>query len=144
MLRYRQLLVEAEEAKLEAATARVRGIELRIGALEQESAGTAAAVRAFLAAEREIESAHLAAYPDYRFLLARNRQGLEEERHRALAEVEQQRLRLLEVRRAHEVLLRAREIAKEKWQAEFRKDQELMAGELFLSSWGRGGNRPNE
>ena len=137
VLRYRQLLVEAEEAKLEAATARVREIDRLVADIDTESSGTADAVRAMLASERELEPSYLATYPDYRFLLARNRHGFLAERERALVAVERQRLALVEARRAHEILVRARSMAKDRWQSEFLKEQETVAGELFLSSWGR-------
>lgn len=137
VLRYRQLLVEAEEAKLEAAVARVLEIDRGVAELDTESTGTADKVRATLAAAGQIEPSHLAFYPDYRFLLARNRQSLIDARQRAEADVERQRAALVEARRAHEILMRARTLAKERWQADFLKEQEAVAGELFLSSWGR-------
>ena len=135
--RYRQLLVEAEEVRLEGLLAQVRQIDERLAVLEREGRSTAAQVRQSLAATCEVRPREMAAYPVYRSLLARNRQGLEQERRHAVEAVDRQRAAVIEVRRAREILERARLLAQEHWQAEYLKEQESTAGELYLSKWKR-------
>lgn len=140
VLRYRQLQVEAEEAKLQAQLARLRDVDARIAQLDQETARTEAAVRRQLTAGAEIRTAELAAYPDYRFLLARGQRSLGEERRRRLEEITRQRAVLLEAHKAREVLERARENARKEWLSAYAKEQEDTAAELFLTKWKRGPN----
>lgn len=135
--RYRQLLVEAEEARLEGLLAQVRQLDERVAVLDREGSSTADQVRQSLAASCEVRPREMAAYPEYRSLLARQRRGLELERRRAMEAVDRQRAAVIEARRAREILERARALAKENWQAEYLKEQESTAGELYLSQWKR-------
>lgn len=137
VLRFRELIAETEAARLEGCLARVREIDARLAALDRANQDTMAEVRASFAVASQIESSHLVTYPDYRFLVSRSRDALVGERSRAMAEVSRQRAILIEARRACEVLSRAKQLARERWQAAFLLEQENTASELFLSGWKR-------
>lgn len=137
VLRFRELTAETEAARLEACLGRVREIEASLAALDRASQATADEVRASFVASAPIEPSHLVTYPDYRFLVARNREALLGERARAVADASRQRAVLIEARRACEVLTRARQLARERWQAAMLLEQENTASELFLSGWKR-------
>ena len=135
VLRYRQLLAEAEEVRLQAQLAHISQIDARIAQLEGEGDRTAESVRLSVAAHREVRPGELTTYPDYRAALARGKRGLLEEKRKAIEEAVRQRAALVEARRAREVLERARGNAREDWQAAYLREQESTAGELFLSKW---------
>ena len=137
VLRYRQLLAEAEEAKLQGQLAGVHQMDEAIARLERERTRTEEAIRESLAANRQVKSAELASYPDYRSLLARNERGLADERRRRLAEAEQQRTRVLAAHRSREILEQARAQAHDRWRTDHGKEQDATAGELYLGQWKR-------
>jgi hypothetical protein len=137
VLHYRKLQVETEEGKLQVQLARLRDIESRIAHLEKEGALTQDAVRRNLACGGEVRPVELAGYPDYRFLLARGRLTLAAERRRRLEELERQRAAVIEAHRAREILERARAAAHQRWLAEYGKEQEATAAELYLNKWKR-------
>lgn len=137
VLRYRQMQAEAEEARLQAQLARLGELDGQIAGLEREGLRTQDAVRQTLAVNCEVLPGQLATYPGYRLVLARGKQGLLEERRRRVPEVEKQRLAVLNAYRAREVLQRARLEAHRRWQAEYTKEMDATAGELYLSKWKR-------
>ncbi len=137
VLRYRHLQVEAEEARLEAQLAQVRQIDDRLAGLENEASNTADQIRPTLTATSEVMLPALAAYPAFRLLLARERHGLQLARRQAMEAVDRQRAAVVEARRACEILERARSLAHDLWQAQHLREQEALAGELYLSKWRR-------
>jgi flagellar export protein FliJ len=137
VLRYRHLQAEAEEAKLQAQLTRLRQLEERLELIDREGARTEEAVRQSLVPPHEVRSEDMVTYPNYRSVLARGKRGLEQERQRRLAEIERQRANVLEAYRAREILERARKQALDHWRAEYTKEQDAMAGELYLTQWRR-------
>ena len=137
VLRYRQMQAEAEEARLQAQLARLGELDGQIAGLEREGLRTQEAVRRTLAADCEVLSSQLATYPGYRVVLAHAKKGLLEERRRRVQEVEKQRAAVLNAYRAREVLQRARLEAHNRWQADYNKEMDATAGELYLSKWKR-------
>lgn len=137
VLRYRHLQAEAEEARLEAQLAQVRQIDERLAGLENEAASTADRIRQSLAATREVMLPALAAYPAFRLLQARERHGLQLARRQAIEAVDRQRAAVVEARRAREILERAHSLAYDLWRAQHLREQEALAGELYLNKWRR-------
>ncbi len=135
VLRYRQLQAEAEQARLEQGLAELARLDSHLQQLDREGLRTEEAVRQSLAAESEIHSAHLVGYPDYRSVLSRSRQGLLDDRRRAVAEVDRQRGAVIEARRSCEILARGRERTLSQWREDFARELEINAGELFLNKW---------
>ena len=142
VLRYRQLLAEAEEARLEAQLAHIAQIDARMAQLEREWDRTAESVRLNVAARLEVRPSEFTTYPDYRALLARGKRGLVEEKRKAVEETGRQRAAVVEARRAREILVRARGIAHDDWRAAYLREQESTAGELFLNKWKRRAKPP--
>lgn len=137
VLRFRQLQAETEEARLQAQLARLHQIEERITQLDNEGLRTEQNVRQSIAPRSEVNASAMLTYPNYRSVLARGRQAFEEERRRRQADVERQRKVVLEAFRAQEILERARKQALDRWRADYNKEQDNAAGELFLTKWKR-------
>jgi len=135
VLRYRQIQAEAEEAKLQALLAKLAELDRGIAQFEAEGRRTEDAVRQSLAANREVVSGEMVSYPNYRFVLARGKRAMLEERRRRMNAVEQQQASALAAYRACEILARARTKARERWQSEYTKEMDALAGELFLNKW---------
>ena len=131
---------EAQEAKLQTQLARLGELDSQIAQLDQEGLRTEEAVRQSVGVDHEILPGQLAAYPGYRLVLARGKKGLLGERNRRLEEIEKQRAAVLNAYRAREVLQRARSQAHSRWEADYTKEMDATAGELFLSKWKRRSN----
>lgn len=135
VLEFRKLELEAETATLETCVRRLRSIEQKQAAIREESAKANDDMRSREYPGALVATAEPAQLPHYRGLLDRRWAEAERERAQAALAVEQQREKLLEARRRFEVLDRCREKAKTKWKAEFLRQQEDLAAELFLAKW---------
>jgi flagellar export protein FliJ len=134
---YRKVQMEAEQARLEECRARLLAVEEMLTELARQRIESDNEVRSQEARAAVVPVSEVAAYPDYRRHLDQMARMLERRRAEALARLEQQRQRLVEARRRFEILDRARGYARAEWQYEFDREQEALAGELFLANWSR-------
>ncbi len=129
----------AEQAALEEL--KLERWYVHLAALDQERARTenerAASERNVLV-QASVEAGELQALDAYR-LHARSRiEKMENRRREVLAQVEKQRLCLMEARRRAELLERLKTRTFDAWRAAADREEETLAGELYLAKWGRG------
>jgi len=127
--------LEAETAALAAAVSRLQAIERRQAAILAEAGAAGDDMRSREAAGAGVVAAEAAQLSRFRAEARRRWAEAEREKERARQAVEQQRQRLLEARRSFEVLDRCREKARSRWIAEFHREQDALAADLFLAKW---------
>lgn len=129
--RWRAEQASVEELKLE----RLYG---QLGALEDEKrkvASERSASERMVLEQTSMRASELQALDTYR-LHARSRIGqIEQGQREVTAEIEVQRQRLIEARRQAELLERLKNKKFEEWQALASREEETIAGELYLANW---------
>jgi flagellar export protein FliJ len=131
--RWRAEQASVEELKLE----RLYG---QLGALENEKrkiASERSASERMVLEQTSMYASELQALDTYR-LHARSQIGqIEQGQREVTAEIAQQRQRLIEARRQAELLERLKNKKFEEWQALASREEETIAGELYLANWRR-------
>lgn len=138
---FRKLQLETEQAKLEQARARLESVEAMIAELNRQRSLADDVSRRVRSNPGSVSMSDVAGHAQFATYLQRMEHALVSRRAQALAEMEQQRRVLLEARKKYEMLDRFRSASRSAWQVEFAREQENMAGELFLAKWNRGAER---
>lgn len=133
VLEWRRLHLELEETKLQRLFEELRAIDL---AEDRLNADKVAAERAVLYAP-SVEASDLEALETHRFHVAREKQRLGKERSDCRRRIAVQRERLLKAERDVRLLEKLREKQVTEWQLAASREQEALAGELFLARWHR-------
>ena len=134
---YRKLQLDTEQTRLEQLLARLGAVDSMIADLHRQEVQVLAdsrAVRSRGGPEAVADALHHSRFQEY---LNRMRRMLAEQRTQAEQALQRQRLILLEARRHYEILNRAREASRTTWNAEFAREQENLASELFLAKHAR-------
>jgi flagellar export protein FliJ len=134
---YRQLEMETEQARLEQAQARLQAIHAMKVELDRQRNNSVAAARRLRRTSNAVSMAEVAQEAQYAGYLRRMEQALESRRAQAQLVVDQQRQVLLEAKRRFEVLDRFRTRSHDAWQRALNREQEQLAGELYLARWKR-------
>jgi len=132
---FRKLQMETEQAKLEQARARLQSVDAMIAELNRQRSLAQDSSRQARSSPRAVSMSDVAGHAQFALYLQRMEHALNGRRHEALLEMERQRKVLLEARRKYEMLHRFRDSSQSAWQAEFSREQENLAGELFLAKW---------
>ena len=134
---YRKLELDTEHARLEQAQARLNAVDAMITDLhrqekqEEQESREARSKGGHTAVENALQHTRFQSY------VLRMAQMLDQQRAHVAQALERQRLVLLEARRRFEILDRFRQSSRAEWQAEFNREQENLAGELFLAKHAR-------
>lgn len=134
---YRKLELDTEHARLEQAQARLNAVDAMITDLhrqekqEEQESREARSKGGHTAVENALQHTRFQSY------LLRMAHMLDQQRAQVAQALERQRLVLLEARRRFEILDRFRQSSRAEWQAEFNREQENLAGELFLAKHAR-------
>ncbi|MCC6591179.1 MAG: hypothetical protein IT168_31125 [Bryobacterales bacterium] len=134
---YRKLQLDTEHARLEQAQARLNAVDAMIVDLhrqekqEERESREARSQGGQKAVENALQHTRFQSY------LLRMAQMLDQQKAQAAQALERQRLILLEARRKFEILDRFRQSSRAEWQVEFNREQEDLAGELFLAKHAR-------
>ena len=133
---FRRLQMETEESRLAECRQRLEAVNHMVAELDRqrEDADEDARRRtgAGLAKPAELESLAL-----WRGHARRLDAELAERRSKEAVAVELQRRRLVEARRKYEILDRLRDKTLRGWRADWDRETEALAGELYLSRWSR-------
>ena len=134
---YRKLELDTEHARLEQAQARLNAVDAMITDLhrqekqEEQESREARSKGGHTAVENALQHTRFQSY------LLRMAHMLDQQRAQVAQALERQRLVLLEARRRFEILDRFKQSSRAEWQAEFNREQENLAGELFLAKHAR-------
>ena len=129
--RWRQEQAALEEAKLQRWYAQLAALGEERARVENERAASERNVLG----QASVEARELQALDAYRGH-ARSKIGeIERRRLKTMAEIERQRQRLIEARRRAELLERLKARMFESWQAAADREEETLAGELYLAKW---------
>lgn len=132
---FRKLQMETEQARLEQCNARLMAVDAMIGESKRQRLDADADVRRVESSGGEVSIAAVRSHSAFRGYLTRVDQMLAARRTQAEADLETQRGALLEARKRYEILDRFKDQSRKGWQAEFDREQEALAGELFLAKW---------
>ena len=132
---WRGTQVELEEARLEKLLGERQQLE---AALAQLDAGRVSEERAVLRQTR-VAAEQLAALDYYRIYVEERKRQTQAQIDECGRSVAQQRTRLMEARRNFELLDRLKERRLAEWRLDFSREQEALAGELYLARWRRSG-----
>ncbi len=131
VLRFREMTLEQQEAKLR----RLFVEEQRIGlAIEQTYADGDAAEQA-IRAQREMASTDLQSLAAFRVHLEGKRKTLLQQKARQAALIERQRQAVLEAEQRYQLLVKLKERRAAEWQYEAARETEAFAQEAFLGRW---------
>ncbi len=128
---FRQLQLGAEKVKLEACAARIRQIDDAAANLSSEKS---TAIASLHSGGEAASYESFAAFSDYS---ERARRQLQSLREQAVAAFERQKSAVTIARQKLEVLEKCKERALDEWKAEFMREQEDLASELFLAATAR-------
>jgi len=134
---FRKLQMETEQAKLEQARARLEAVEAMIAELNRQRCLADDVSRRVRSNAGAVSMPDVAGHAQFATYLQRMESALVRRREQALVEMEQQRRVLLEARKKYEMLDRFRAASRTAWQVDFAREQETLAGELFLAKWNR-------
>lgn len=124
---------EVEELKLQKLHADLRAVDLEREQIDDERAG-AEQIRLMPG----VSAQDLANLDTFRQYIQAEILANVKKRSQCQAKVEEQRQKLIEARRQYELLDRLRQKALTEWQAAQDKEQEELAGELYLAKRRRG------
>jgi flagellar export protein FliJ len=131
--RWRREQAALEELKLQRWHAQLAALGEERVRVENERA---ASERSILA-QASVVAEELQALDAYRAHVRSRIGGIERRRGEVTAEVEKQRERLAEARRRAELLERLKNRMFDAWQAAADREEETLAGELYLAKWRR-------
>jgi flagellar export protein FliJ len=134
---FRKLQMETEQAQLEQARARLEAVEAMISELNRQRSLADDVSRRLRSSSGSVSMPDVAGHSQFAVYLQRMEHALISRRQQAALEMERQRHVLLEARKRYEMLDRFRDASRSAWQVEFAREQENMAGELFLAKWNR-------
>ena len=135
VLEFRKLRMEEEQLRLEQCLARLQSIDLLERELQRQKFEADQDLREREAAQSIVAVEEASAFTAYRGYHRHAAAQLAGRRAEALHQIARQRGALLEARRNHEILRRSREQALREWKTEFNREQESLAGELYLARW---------
>lgn len=128
---FRQLQLGAEKVKLETCAARIRQIDEAAVNLAAEKNSAIASLHS---GGESIVYESFAAFSDH---AERTRRQLQSLRAQAVAAFERQKAAVTLARQKLEVLDKCKDRALDEWKAEFSREQEDLASELFLAATAR-------
>jgi len=128
---YRCLQMEGEQVKLEELHARLIALEEMAAELVRQKQQAEQSVVGSSSTGLDLQ--HYAGYRGYAVRVAAM---VAERRQAVLRDIEAQRARLLEARQKYEILDRLKTRSRGAWQAAVDREQESLAGELYLARWG--------
>lgn len=131
--RWRQEQAAIEELKLERWYAQLTGLDQERARTEKERAASERQVLG----QASLEASELQALGAFRLHVRSRIEGIENRRREVAAEVEKQRQLLLEARRRAELLERLKTKMFDAWQVAADREEETLAGELYLAKWRR-------
>lgn len=129
---FRHGQMELEEAALRRLFAELEGIRARQARLARQVEAEAAVVRS-----AEVRAEQLSFLDAFREFAKAEAGRLAGEERACRERIDRQRERLVEARRAYRLLEKLRERGWAEWQAEFDRELENQAGELYLAQWPR-------
>lgn len=135
--RWRQEQAGLEELKLQRWYAQLSALSEERARAESERAVNERNVLG----QRSVEARELQALEAYRLRVRAAIGGIERRRAEVTAEIEKQRLRLMEARRRAELLERLKSRMFDDWQAAADHEEETVAGELYLAQWNQATRR---
>jgi hypothetical protein len=135
VLQYRKLQLESEHARLEQCAARLHSIERMEAELQRQKFEAEQGIREQEAPRATVRAHEVDALSGYRYYVRRVGVQLAQRRAEAAHDLAQQRAALLDARRKYEILNRCREEAVRDWKYGFNREQESIAGELYLARW---------
>ncbi len=138
---YRKLQLDTEHARLEQAQARLNAVDAMIVDLHRQEKQEEQESRHDRTQGGHKAVEHALQHTRFTSYLLRMAQMLDQQRVQVAQALESQRLILLEARRKFEILVRFRQSIRAEWQAEFNREQENLAGELFLAKQARESRR---
>jgi len=138
---WRRLQQESEQAKLDECVVRLRSVEHMEAELDRRRITEEQSLRGNLAANTVIAAGDTSLWAAHRNQMRRLADSLAAKKNDARLEMERQRSVLLNARRRSEVLNRAHEAAFQNWRRDLDREQEAIAGELYLTHWRPSRNR---
>ena len=130
---WRGTQVELEEARLEKLLGERQQLEATLAQLD---AGRVLEERAVLRMTR-VSAEQLAALDYYRIYVEERKRQTQAQIAECGGRIARQRTRLMEARRNFQLLDRLKERRLAEWRLDFSREQEALAGELYLARWGR-------
>jgi len=146
VLRWRETILEQEEAKLRRLFLEEQRIALAIDQTHAEGVAAERAIRE----RREMVSTDLRSLAAFRLHLEEKRKTLTQRKAQQAALIEQQRRAVLEAERRFQLLVKLKDRRASEWQYEAGRETEAFAQEAFLGRWSVGrrraanAQRPNE
>jgi flagellar biosynthesis chaperone FliJ len=131
VLRWRQMTLEQEQAKLQRLFIEEQRIALAIDHTRAQGAAAEQAIRE----QGVMVSTDLQSLAAFRLSVEEKRRTLLERKARQAALVEKQRQVVLEAERQFQLLVKLRERRMSEWQYEAGRETETFAQEAFLSRW---------
>ncbi len=135
VLTYRKLLVEAEEVKYQQLMSRLERLRNQRTDLEGEIDEAEQVARQDRLPGKPVTMREQEALGSYRNQMMAEIRKLDSDAAALIRQINEQRAVLLEASRRYEVLVRYRDRARSRWSSEAAKEQENLAGELFLARW---------
>jgi flagellar export protein FliJ len=131
--RWRQEQFEIEELKLQRCYGQLAALGEEKARVEREREASQREVLA----KASLYAGELAALDAYRGHVRSKIGGIEKRQQDVIAQIEEQRARVLEARRQAELLERLKTRMFDAWQAAAKREEETLAGELYLAKWRR-------
>jgi flagellar export protein FliJ len=131
VLRWRETILEQEEAKLQRLFLEEQRIALAIDETRAEGVAAEQAIRG----QREMVSTDLRSLAAFRQHLEERRKTLMQRKQQQAALIEQQRHAVLEAERRFQLLVKLKERRASEWQYEAGRETETLAQEAFLGRW---------
>lgn len=131
--RWRQEQLELQTAKLRQLCGQLAALGQEKARIENERAATALRILG----QASVDAGELQALDAYRLHVRARIAEIERRQGQVSAQIEQQRARVIEARRQAELLERLKTKMFEEWQALARREEETLAGELYLAKWQR-------
>lgn len=133
VLEWRRLQLEVEETKLQRLFEELH----RINREEERLAAELAEATRVVTTAASVEAADLAALESYRGWVSRENARLARARADCQKRITAQRERVTAAERDLRLFEKLKERRFEEWRLESDKEQEALAGELFLARWGK-------
>ena len=131
VLRWREMTLEQEEAKLQRLFIEEQRITLAIDRTHAEGAAAEQAIRE----QREMVSTDLRSLAAFRLHVEERRKALTQRKAQQAALIEQQRRAVLEAERRFQLLVKLKDRRASEWQYEAGRETETFAQEAFLGRW---------